>query len=135
MGVYNPKDKKLFRNAIESILKQTYDNLEFIICDDCSNEYVKNIVSEYSKEDKRVVYIRNKKNMGLAYSLNNCLSVSTGNYIARQDDDDISKTDRLEVELDFLKRHKEYSFVGCNLELINSNGIWGERKHKEKPEK
>lgn len=135
MGVYNPKDKVIFKKSIDSILQQTYKNIEFIICDDNSDEETQKILKEYEKKDNRIVLIRNKRNLGLAASLNNCLKKVTGNYIARQDDDDISKCDRLEKELEFLENNKKYDFVGCNLELFNKNGIWGYRKHKEKPKK
>lgn len=135
MGVYNPKDKQNFRKSIESILNQTYSNLEFIICDDNSDDETNKILQEYKAKDKRIILIKNSKNMGLAASLNNAFKLATGNFIARQDDDDISKINRFEIELKFLKENPEYSFVGCNLELFNKDGIWGYRKHKEKPEK
>lgn len=135
MGVYNSKNIELLIKSIESILNQTYKNLEFIICDDCSNTDVYKVLMDLSKKDDRIILIRNEKNVGLAASLNHCLEYATGNYIARQDDDDISKIDRIEKELAFLKNNLEYDFVGCNLELINENGIWGYRKHKEKPTK
>lgn len=133
MGVYNPKDKEILKKSIDSILGQTYKDLEFIICDDNSEEETQKILKEYEKKDKRIILIRNDKNLGLAASLNNCLKRATGTYIGRQDDDDISKIDRLEEEIKFLKENPRYDFVGCNLELFNKDGIWGYRKHKEKP--
>lgn len=135
MGIYNPRDIEMLKKSIESILTQTYENFEFIICDDFSNLEIQKILLEYKEKDKRIIVIRNSRNMGLAASLNNCLEKATGKYIARQDDDDISKNDRFEKEIEFLKKNKEYDFVGCNLELFDKNGVWGYRKHKEKPQK
>lgn len=135
MGVYNPKDKSMLKKSIESILQQTYRNIEFIICDDNSNDEIKEILNYFKKKDDRIIIINNNDNLGLAASLNNCLKIATGEYIARQDDDDISKENRLEEEIEFLEKNTKYDFVGCNLELFNSNGIWGYRKHNEKPVK
>lgn len=111
MGVYNPKDKQKFRESIESVLNQTYTNLELIICDDNSDEETNKILEEYKNKDTRVILTRNEKNLGLAASLNNAFKLVTGDYIGRQDDDDISKSNRFEVELKFLKENSEYSFV------------------------
>lgn len=135
MGVYNPRDIEMLKKSIESILTQSYENFEFIICDDFSNLEIQKILLEYKEKDKRIMVIRNTKNMGLAASLNNCLGKATGKYIARQDDDDISKKDRFEKEIEFLKKNKEYDFVGCNIELFDKDDVWGCRKHKEKPQK
>lgn len=136
MGVYNPKDKNKLNNAIFSILNQTYKDIELIICDDCSNLETKEILRNWGKKDSRVILIENSENLGLAASLNHCLEFATGNYIGRQDDDDISKPNRFEEEMIFLKNHLEYDFVGCNLELIDEKcNIWGHRKHLECPEK
>lgn len=133
MGVYNPKDKQKLRESIDSILNQTYSNLEFIICNDNSNEEISTILEEYKNKDKRIILTRNNENLGLAASLNNALKLATGNFIARQDDDDISKENRLELELEFIKNNPEYSIVGCNTELFDENGVWGYRKLNEKP--
>ena len=135
MGVYNPKDKEKLCESINSILNQTYKNIEFIICDDCSNDDTKKYLRDFSKKDKRIKLIENKSNLGLAASLNNCLKIADGFYIARQDDDDISKLNRIEKEVLFLEENNMYDFIGCNLELFDKNGILEYRKHKEKPVK
>ena len=101
MGVYNPRDIEMLKKSIESILTQSYENFEFIICDDFSNLEIQKILLEYKEKDKRIMVIRNTKNMGLAASLNNCLGKATGKYIARQDDDDISK--KADFKLSFSK--------------------------------
>lgn len=136
MGIYNMANKKeIMKLAIKSIFNQTYRNFEFIICDDGSDDGTYEIVQNLVKEDNRVVLIKNSENKGLAYSLNRCLSIANGKYIARMDADDISVPDRLEKQIKFLDEHLEYAMVGCNLLLINDKGIWGKRILAEKPTK
>lgn len=136
MGVYNSKKIELLKKSIESILSQTYENFEFIICDDCSTkEEVKQILNEYRSIDKRIILLKNEINSGLAYSLNRCIEIAKGEYIARQDDDDISVSNRFEIQIEFLEKNKDVSLVGCNLNLFDSNSLWGKRIHKEFPTK
>lgn len=136
MGVYNMANKKeIMKLAIESIFNQTYNNFEFIICDDGSNDGTYEILKSLTEKDNRVTLIRNDRNRRLAYSLNRCLKIAKGEYIARMDADDISMPNRLEKQIKFLDEHLEYAIVGCNLLFINNNGIWGKRIFAEKPTK
>jgi len=136
MGVYNSKSCKLLKKSIDSILNQSYSNIEFIICDDCStNINIKKILEEYRQIDKRVKIITNGRNSGLAFSLNNCLKNASGEYIARQDDDDISHLTRLEKEIDYLNKNPGIDFVGCTINLYNKNGVWGIRRVNKNPTK
>lgn len=136
MGIYKMMNKEsIVKLAIDSILNQTYKDFEFIICDDGSNDGTYEMVQNLIKNDKRVILIRNKENKGLAYSLNHCLSIAKGKYIARMDADDISMSNRFEKQVKFLDEHLEYAVVGCNMLYINENGIWGNRVLAEKPTK
>lgn len=132
MGVYNSNEKKLDR-AIRSILNQTYSNFEFIICNDCSTNGIEKYLNNL--DDSRIKIIKNKVNSGLAYSLNQCLKICTGKYIARMDDDDISDPNRLKKQVDFLNKHQEYDIVGTSIWLIDGDVVWGEDTLKEIPEK
>lgn len=134
MGVYN-SNYDLLKKSIESILNQTYANFEFIICDDCSTNDVKKVIQEYQEKDSRIIYLKNDHNRGLAYSLNRCIDTSSGNYIARQDDDDISLETRFEKQVSFLNTNPQYDFVGCNHFLKDEGGIWGETKLISSPQK
>lgn len=135
MGVYNA-DIDLLKKSIDSILEQKHKNLEFIICNDCSTQKnVATVLYEYSLKDPRVIILNNKCNSGLAYSLNRCLKRANGKYIARQDDDDISKSDRLDKEIAFLEKNSKYAVVGTAITLIDAHGIWGKIINKEKPQK
>ncbi len=121
MGVYN--DQIFLREAIQSILDQTYTNFEFIICNDCSTDNSPEIIEEYAKKDARIVFLNNEHNLGLASTLNNCISHATGEYIARMDSDDISMPKRLETEVNFLDSHPEYAVVGTQVEYINNQSV------------
>jgi glycosyltransferase involved in cell wall biosynthesis len=106
--------EKCIKNAIESILNQTYQNFEFIIIDDGSKDNTLQILKEYALKDKRFRIFKNPTNIGLTKSLNKAIKLSTSNFIARQDADDISLTQRLEKQLNFLHDNPSYAFCGCN---------------------
>ena len=88
MGVYN--GQPFLSKAIESILNQTFTDFEFIICDDCSTDDSAKILREFAAKDSRIRLLQNKQNKGLAATLNNCLNIARGTFIARMDCDDIS---------------------------------------------
>ena len=119
MGVYN--DEKFVTDAIQSILNQTYTNFEFIICDDCSKDSSPNVIETFAQKDPRIVILHNSTNQGLATSLNNCIAVANGEYIARMDSDDVALPIRLQEEVSFLDSHPEYAVVGAQVEYINNN--------------
>jgi len=73
------------------------------------------------------------ENHGLAFSLNACIDEAKGKYIARMDADDISYPERLMKQKKFLDKYQEYSWVGCNIDVFDQNGVWGERKMPEFP--
>lgn len=121
MPVYNTKAEYL-REAIDSILTQTYKNFEFIIIDDGSkNPEVKETI--YSYKDERIKYFY-KKNTGVADSLNYGIEKAAGKYIARMDSDDISKLERLEKQVYFLETHPEISLVGSWIEYFPEKKYW-----------
>ncbi|MCP8967838.1 glycosyltransferase family 2 protein [Ectobacillus ponti] len=128
MSVYN--GERYLAEAIESILNQTYSEFEFIICDDASNDRSVIIVEEYMKTDSRITLIRNEKNMGLAASLNRCIEVARGDYIARMDADDISFPNRFQEQISFLDNNPNIAFVCGGVHLIDENGVWGSRLSK-----
>lgn len=125
MGIYNCED--YLRDSIESIINQTYNNWELIMCDDGSIDHTLEIAKEYKdKYPDKIVVVKNDKNKGLNYTLNRCITLATGDYIGRQDGDDISLPNRLEVEMNFLLKNPEYSLVSSNMLFFDSNGVWGE---------
>ena len=93
-------------NSIESILEQTYKNIEFLIVDDCSTDNTFKILEEYSKNHENIQVFKNEINIGLTKSLNLLISKSSGDYIARQDDDDESYPNRIKTQIDLLQNSK-----------------------------
>lgn len=105
MSVYNEKEEEV-RQAIESMLNQTYKDFEFIIiCDNPKNFKLKDILEEYAKKDDRVIVVLNKKNLGLSRSLNKGIKLSKYDYIARMDADDVSYLKRLEYQISYAKNN------------------------------
>ena len=126
MAVYN--GMPYLKDAVKSILNQSYKNFEFIIVNDASTDgtfkYLKNL------KDKRIKLIDNLKNLGLAASLNKALTASKGSYIARMDADDVCLPNRLVIQLDYLEHNPQISLCGCWVNLIDKNGkVIGEKKY------
>lgn len=88
------------REAIDSILNQTFSDFEFLIIDDGSTDSSVDIICSYA--DSRIRLVRNGKNIGLTCSLNKGVKLARGEYIARMDDDDIALAYRLEKQVEFL---------------------------------
>ena len=126
MAVYN--GMPYVRQAVKSIIEQSYKNFEFIIVDDASTDETSNFLK--SLKDKRIKIINNSKNIGLAASLNEALKVASGQYIARMDADDISSSKRLETQLRYMEGHPQIALCGCWVDLINKDGkVIGEKKY------
>lgn len=119
MPVYNTE--KFLDEAIQSILNQSFEEFEFIIINDASNDNSLGIIKQYLK-DERIRLVKNNKNMGIAYSRNLGISLANAEIIAMADSDDINEKCRLEKEYDFLKKNKDISIVGSFASLIDENG-------------
>lgn len=125
MGVHNSDPEKL-KAAIESVLTQSISDIELIICNDGSDNGTDKVLKGIS--DSRLRIITFAENQGLAAALNACIEAATGDYIARQDDDDISLDGRFEKELDYLQKNPDIAFVGTACELYSdTDGVYGER--------
>ena len=111
MSVYNAEDD--LHASIESILNQTYSNFEFIIVNDGSTDRTKEKLESYAKQDDRIKLIH-QDNTGLTKALNNGIQIAKGQYIARQDADDISYPERLERQLALIRQDQQISLVGGN---------------------
>jgi glycosyltransferase involved in cell wall biosynthesis len=108
MPVYNAE--KYLREAIESILKQTFTDFEFLIVDDGSTDNSLTIARTY--QDQRIKILQNEKNLGLIATLNKGLQIAQGEYIARMDADDISLPRRLELQSRFMDAHPNVGVCG-----------------------
>ncbi len=120
MSVYNAE--KYLRDAVDSILNQTYKSFEFIIVNDCSKDNTWAILKEYEKKYKSIRLINNVENLGLTKNLNRALTISKGEYIARMDADDISELNRFERQIEFFEKHKDVDIIGTFSKDINENG-------------
>ena len=114
MPVYNGSE--YLDDAIKSILNQTFQNLEFVIIDDGSTDDSLNIIKSYN--DNRIRLIENKDNQGQSKTLNKGINLARGTYIARVDQDDISRSDRLEKQLEFMERYSDIDVCGSWVELM-----------------
>lgn len=133
MGVFNCAST--LPEAINSILSQTYHDWEMIICDDGSTDATIDIVASYvERYPDKIFLLKNKYNLGLNATLNKCLSVARGEYIARMDGDDLSRPDRFEKEMDILLKHPNISIVSSNMDLFDESGIWGKTNKVEFPQ-
>jgi len=122
MPVYN--EENTVKKAIESVLNQTYREIELIVVDDGSTDTTPQIVSQLKKRDCRIIFLRNSVNRGITYSLNRGLRKASGKYIARIDGDDWYCSKKIELQVDFLEKRKEYGIVGTFYILIlNSKAL------------
>ena len=103
MPAYNAEKTIVF--SIESVLSQSYSDLELIIINDCSKDGTKEIVEHYAKSDNRVVVINNKENQGVSKSRNIGIQVAKGEYIAFLDSDDIWDKSKLKKQLHVMKKY------------------------------
>lgn len=117
LPVYN--GEKYIAQSVDSILNQTYNNIELIIVDDGSSDNTLKIINSYSS-DPRVIIIT-RENKGLVHSLNEAIDISRGRYIARMDADDIASVDRIEKQIYFLNNNIDVAIVGSRVILINEN--------------
>ena len=110
MPVYNTPEEYL-RQAIESILNQTFTDFELIICNDGSTNNAVQVIQSYS--DNRIRFIQNEKNLGLCATRNKLMQLANGEYVAWADSDDISVATRLEKQVAFLDTHPDVSVLGA----------------------
>ncbi len=118
MPVYNAE--KYVKEAINSILTQTYTNFEFIIINDGSTDNSLQLVLEFN--DRRIKLFDNEYNKGLVFSLNKAIELAKGQYLARMDADDISMPTRLEEQMKFLVNYPNIDLVGTSAYIINNKG-------------
>lgn len=132
MGIYNCE--ATLQRCFNSLLKQTFSDWQLIMCEDGSQDATYNVAQRIQKSyPDKIILLRNQKNLGLNETLNRCLAVATGKYIARQDADDLSLPDRLRLEVDFLDHHPEYALVSGCKDHFDSEGFWGNFVEIEKP--
>lgn len=120
MSTFN--DSKYIREAIDSILAQTFIDFEFIIVDDASQDETVDIIREYS--DPRIKLIQNEENCGLTVNLNKLLDIASGEYVARMDGDDISYPERFQKQVEYLDEHKDVYLIGTAVHSFGANNLY-----------
>jgi glycosyltransferase involved in cell wall biosynthesis len=119
--------------SIDSILKQTFENIEVIIVlDNPLNKSVKQYLGDLSSECRNVKVIFNDMNIGLGFSLNKAIEEASGEFIARMDADDVSEVERINNQFEFLNYNK-FDIVFCNVNLIDKNGLLHKRHTIDNP--
>jgi glycosyltransferase involved in cell wall biosynthesis len=121
MTVFN--GEAYIREAMDSILEQTYANLEFLIVNDCSTDGTVDIVRSYT--DPRIRLLENETNQGICLSRNKAFLVAKGKYIATLDSDDISTPDRLQRQVDYLESHPGVAVCGTFFQVMDKSGKLG----------
>lgn len=132
MGVYNCE--ATLQESVESILNQSYEDWELIICDDCSSDNTLALSLDFQNAYPHKIHVlRNDSNKGLNFTLNKCFTIATGKYLARQDGDDISFPERLKKQVDFLRENPQFSIVSSSMVHFDESGNWGLSKLNEYP--
>lgn len=124
MGIYNCSST--LAEALDSLLKQTYQGFKVIMCDDGSTDSTEYIAQKYaSRYPEKFILIKNEKNLKLAATLNHCLQYVDTEYVARMDGDDLCSPIRFETQLKFLDDNPRYSHVSTSMKLFDETGFYG----------
>jgi len=117
LPVYNAERYIAF--SIESVINQTYRNLEILIVDDASNDRSIELVQGF--KDSRIKIVKNEQNSGISASLNKGLSLAIGKYIARMDADDICLPNRIETQVKFLLANPDVAVIDSVMQLMDTD--------------
>ncbi|MBI5471069.1 MAG: glycosyltransferase [Ignavibacteriae bacterium] len=117
--VYN--GERYVREAIESILRQTFADFELIVVDDGSNDATPAIIKSFT--DSRIRVLTNPRNVGIIATLNRAIRDAEGEFVCRMDADDIAAPERLQVQMEFLRLHPNVAMVGSNVVIIDESGV------------
>lgn len=107
--------------ALDSVINQTYKNLEIIVVDDCSTDNTAQVVKEYLKKDNRIKYHKLDKNSGAAVVRNRAVEFATGKYMAFLDSDDVWFPEKLTKQINFMEDNA-YGFTCTSYTKINEQG-------------
>lgn len=124
MPVFN--SGKYLKKAIESILNQTYENIELLIIDDGSLDESVKIIKSFNSN--KIKFFQNQKNIGVSATRNKAIDLSAGKYVALMDSDDISPIYRIEKQVDFLENNNEYGLIGGHYERFSEVGFLKKKK-------
>lgn len=115
------RSQEFLKESIDSIIRQSFNDFEFLIIVDNASEATVSILDEYVKADSRIKVYYND-DMGLINSLNMGFKAAKGKYIVRMDSDDICLPTRLEKQFLYMEEHPEIGILGTSYEIIDGNG-------------
>lgn len=134
MGVkYTRSETDTLKRSIDSVLNQTYKNIELIICERDSTAEAKALLSSFAAQDDRVILLDGSAAKSFSEQLNMSVERASGDLIARMDDDDYSFPERFKREADYLCSHDDLAFVGCNVRLVQDGNDMGVQIFPERP--
>ncbi len=110
------------KEAVDSVINQTYRNLEILLIDDGSKDSTKSMILDYAKNDTRIIPIFNEVNLGLIKTLNKGVKLATGEFIARMDADDISALNRIEKMVNVFAENPEFDVVAASYFYLSPDG-------------
>jgi len=119
MTVYN--GEKYVAAAIESILAQTFTDYEFLIVDDGSGDRSGEIIRSFAENDDRIRFIQFERNLGGANARNHSMMLSSGEYIAAMDCDDVCLPERLGKQVDFLRNNPAIGVLGAGAQVVDED--------------
>ncbi len=114
---------RFLQDSIRSVLKQTYQNLELIIIDDCSSDNSWEIIERFANHDSRIKPIKHGKNEGLSRSRNDGLKIAGGHFVAFCDSDDVWEPEKLEVQMELLHDNQTCGLAYSDTMIINERGL------------
>jgi glycosyltransferase involved in cell wall biosynthesis len=120
MAVHN--GQRYLGEAIESLLHQTFDDFELVIVDDASTDDTPRLLESLARRDRRIVLLRNDRNIGLAGSLNRGLAICRAPLVARADADDVFMPERLEKQVRYMEANTNVGVLGAAVEFIDEEG-------------
>lgn len=118
--VYNCE--RYIQDAVESVINQTYKNLEIIIDNDCSTDSTLDILLNLERRDNRIKIISNESNLGYLRTFNKLLRHANGQYISFLDADDLLSSDKIDLQRRAFEKNPNLGLVGCNYAAISTNG-------------
>jgi glycosyltransferase involved in cell wall biosynthesis len=121
ISTYN--NEKTISHSISSILKQTYSNFELIVINDCSNDKTEEVIKSF--DDSRIVYLKNKKNKGMSWSINRAIYFAKGEFLAIMYGEEISCHNRLSTLVNFLIKNSDIDLVASNVIYFYENKVLG----------
>ena len=118
MATYN--GEKYLKEQIDSILNQSIQEFELVVCDDCSTDNTWSMLEEYAQHDNRITIIENEKNLGVKHNFEKAISLTKGEFIAFSDQDDIWLKEKVEKSVEKLKK-EDLDIVFTDLEVVDEN--------------